>query len=372
VLRARQEQEDRERKQAASEPRELEEKSKYPGKGEAIQAILDTVPDEDGRSIPVFTPAAMKSAAARWAGQERERLDRFKVWIEKAGQSGGRRQVPRIPPVTLALRLDELKARFPNFRQVLDFLRVELTLNMALPVSDFRIPPLLMVGAPGIGKTVFAEALATALGSTTTRIAASSQGGFELAGTAMHWGNAAPGKVFNALAEGESASPVLLLDELDKMGNGDERYATLPTLLALLEPASARHYEDQAVSLEMDASKAILAGTANDLSATPSPLLSRLHALEVQPPTPVEVRQIVGGMAASVLDKLSAPSGPITIPPAVLDHIARAAADLRQAQHLVRQAIGQAILQGRTEAQAIEPPRAAGRKNGMGFIRATP
>ncbi|MDD5297968.1 MAG: AAA family ATPase [Rhodocyclaceae bacterium] len=313
-------------------------------------------------SVRVFSPEAVRAAQEAWGGKDKER---YEPWLDEARRLGGWRAVPALRSEALNSAMERLEQRFPNFRNVVDYLRIELALNFALPGTEFRMPPLLMSGAPGIGKTAFSEMLAEVLNSTPVRIPASAQGAFEITGTARHWNNAAPGRVFNALAGGTSASPILILDEMDKMGSSDPRYDILPALLSLLEPESARVFEDQAVAIQMDASKAITVATANDLHRVPAPLMSRLHVVEIVPPTRQEMRQIAQTMADRLTSRLDRP---VSVPVATLDGIARDAADLRELQRLVRQVVGRAVLDdgGARPFPVAAAGRAVTRK--MGFL----
>jgi ATP-dependent Lon protease len=295
-------------------------------------------------SVETFSEAAIQRAVEESKQQDRETQSRIKASIAVAKRQNGCRLIPEIEPDLIEGIVTALRRRFPNFRNVIDHLETELSLAMASTPEAFRLGPILLHGSPGVGKTAFSMAFAKMMGVGFDRIsAAGMQGSFELVGTSSHWANSGPGKVFNLVAGGNYASPVLVIDEIDKVAS-DERYPIVPALLELLEPVSARDFMDQSMGLRFDASKIISIATANDLSSVPGPLLSRLHAIEVSTPTIQERRYI----SVTIFDQtVKGLILELAIQDDALDHLATAPIDIRAIGRLVRDAIGRVIRAGR-------------------------
>ena len=159
--------------------------------------------------------------------------------------------------------LDGLYDTCPNFVAVIDELRKYVALAVA-GNEPMSFTPILLLGEPGVGKTHFAKELARALGTGHEFISMSSlTAGWILSGASSQWNNAKPGKVAHTLVHGEFANPIVVLDEVDKAG-GDSRYDPMGALYGLLEKETARHFKDEFVEIDMDASHILWVSTAND------------------------------------------------------------------------------------------------------------
>jgi ATP-dependent Lon protease len=300
-------------------------------------------------SVQVFPEESIKRAAEESKQRDEDSKSRIKASIAAAQRRKGRRLIPDIELEVITGLSTGLHRRFPNFRRVIDHLETELAIAMASTAEAFRLTPIVLYGSPGIGKTAFSMAMAEMLGVGFDRVSAAGlQGGFELVGTSSHWSNAGPGKVFNLLAGGDYASPVLVIDEIDKISI-DERYPIIPALLELLEPVSARDFMDQSMSLRFDASKIIVVATANNLDAIPEPLLSRLQAIEVLAPTENERRLIASTVFHEIVKGLHVN---IRILDDALDRIAMASIDIRALGRVLREAIGRKVRERKNVIEA--------------------
>jgi len=234
----------------------------------------------------VFDPEAIRHVADEAEHGERERRPQFKRWVAKMARHEGKRLVRDLPE-----ELDELVEQFPNFRETAHVIEALAAVHRHVPTQR-QSEALLLVGPPGVGKTFFIEAFANlthvCLGPVSL---GSAQGAFELTGTSQHWSNCTPGKVWQLLSEGNYANSVLLLDEIDKT-SGDDRYRTSSALLDLLESRTAQRFVDQALDIEMDASMLWKIATANTLDTISKPVLSRLHVIEISPPSDAQLRLI--------------------------------------------------------------------------------
>jgi ATP-dependent Lon protease len=118
--------------------------------------------------------------------------------------------------------------------------------------------------------------------------AASGAVGNVLSGADKNWGNSSTGIVFNALAEGEFANPVIVLDEIDKASSSSVSHGIdrnpLNELLALLEPITAREHKDRCAEIRVDARHIVWIATANSLDGLSAPLLSRFKLILINKP----------------------------------------------------------------------------------------
>ena len=148
--------------------------------------------------------------------------------------------------------------------------------------DSIELPPMLLLGEPGIGKTHFARKLAELLGTGFGFVPMSSlTAGWVLSGASSQWKNAKPGKVFDTFLNGDYANPVIVVDELDK-ASADGQYDPLGALYELLEIETATRFVDEFVELPIDASGAVWLATANDAARIPEPLLNRLAVYEIE------------------------------------------------------------------------------------------
>src|SRR5918996_4958562 len=199
---------------------------------------------------------------------------------EKMLRLGGQRFT--VKPSALP-EMDGLFDELPNFTEVLEDIRKHLALCIDSD-DPVELPPMLLLGEPGIGKTHFARKLAQLLGTGFGFVPMSSlTAGWVLSGASSQWKNAKPGKVFDTFLNGDYANPVIVVDELDK-ASGDGQYDPLGALYELLEVKTATRFVDEFAELPIDASGAVWLATANDASRIPEPLLDRLNVYEIDPP----------------------------------------------------------------------------------------
>jgi ATP-dependent Lon protease len=176
-----------------------------------------------------------------------------------------------------------LYEQLPNFTDALDDVRRHVALSQDSR-DGLEVTPMLLLGPPGIGKTHFARKLAELLGTGMNLVPMSSMtAGWLLSGASSQWKGAKPGKVFEALVEGQYANPVIVVDEIDK-ASAEAQYDPLGALYGLLEHDTASAFMDEFAEVAIDASQVIWIMTANDERCIPEPIMNRMNVFEIETP----------------------------------------------------------------------------------------
>ena len=241
--------------QAVKELRRLERQGEQSGEGSMIRSYLDWL---------IAVPWSKRSEEKLDPGRTREVLD-----ADHAG-------------------LDDVK------RRITEFVAVRKLRQDREAEADSRADGaiLTLVGPPGTGKTSIGESVAKALGREFVRI---SLGGVhdeaEIRGPRRTYIGSMPGRIIRALRDAETMNPVILLDEVDKVG-ADWRGDPSAALLEVLDPAQNHNFRDHYLDVEVDLSEVVFLATANVLDTIPAPLLDRMEIIAFDGYTVEEKRAI--------------------------------------------------------------------------------
>ncbi len=263
--------------------------------------------------------------------------------------------------------MSDLYALLPNFTDVLDDVKRHVALSQDCR-DGLEVTPILLLGEPGIGKTHFAKKLADLLGTGMNLVPMSSMtAGWLLSGSSSQWKGAKPGKVFEALIEGQYANPVIVVDEIDK-ASADAQYDPLGALYTLLEHDTAGHFTDEFAEVPIDASQVIWITTANNPRSIPDPILNRMNVFEIQAPTAEQARSIACNLYQGIRGEHDWGKH---FHPEPYSDVLDALAEMppREMRRALMTGFGNARLAGHASIQADDLPKHAHSKSRIGFLQ---
>lgn len=179
--------------------------------------------------------------------------------------------------------LNKAKDRISEYFAVKEYL-----LSKNIKESSNNSTVLCFVGPPGVGKTSLANSIASALKRPLARLAL---GGLEdvneLRGHRRTYLGAMPGRIISALITATKMNPVIVLDEIDKLGQ-NHRGDPTSVMLEILDPEQNSKFRDHYVNFDIDLSSCIFVATANNIGKIPAPLRDRMEFIEINSYTPTE------------------------------------------------------------------------------------
>jgi hypothetical protein len=199
-------------------------------------------------------------------------------------------------PLPLAGNLDAQRAAdllralhedYPWADDLLNDIETAVTLSVSSGRRWLSIPPILIIGPPGIGKTRLVRRLSALSGVPYEVVnGAGLSDNRSFAGTARGWGSAHPSRIVEVFVDTQVANPIVLVDELEKAGGSEKNGQITQSLLTMLEPETNGRFYDEALSTSVDLSFVNWVFTANSLKDLGRPLLSRLRIVHMPVPPP--------------------------------------------------------------------------------------
>lgn len=236
-------------------------------------------PDEDRSQLCLVPAVSLRKLLSEVSSED----PRFAY----LGQMSSRKMVP-LAMSPDAGKLSALRRDCPNFEPVLEFVERHACLCESGQVP-FTMPPLLLLGPPGVGKTYFARMFGRTLGVDFKFIPMNSvSAGFTLTGMHRTWQKATPGLVVKTLLDSHYGNPLLMLDEIDKSTTNGQHGNPVDALYQLLEPETSESFVDEFFDVPVNASKVVWVATANDASSLPEPLLSRFKVFALPALAPAQ------------------------------------------------------------------------------------
>lgn len=257
---------------------------------------------EDSESLDDIEELRTRLANAKLSDAARKEADRELQRLQRMGNSSAESQVIRtylewladLPwqhysatPIDIAHTRAVLDADHAGLAKVkdriLEYLAVRRRkqLQTPQPGERSREPILALIGPPGVGKTSLGQSIAKALGRNFVRM---SLGGVrdeaELRGFRRTYIGSAPGRIIQELRRAGTADPVILLDEIDKLGN-DFRGDPASALLEVLDPEQNDTFTDHYLNVPFDLSRVFFIATANSIDTIPAALRDRLEIIEL-------------------------------------------------------------------------------------------
>jgi ATP-dependent Lon protease len=278
-----------------------------------MESIRKELGEDEGDLIAEYerkiAEAEMPEAVAEQAERELRRLERqgeqspessmirnYLDWLLAVPWS--KRSDERLDPQHTREVLDEDHAGLDDVkRRITEFIAVRKLREERGVEDDGRANGaiLTLVGPPGTGKTSIGESVARSLGREFVRL---SLGGVhdeaEIRGHRRTYIGALPGRIVRALRDADTMNPVILLDEVDKVG-ADWRGDPSAALLEVLDPAQNHSFRDHYLDVEVDLSEVVFLATANLLDTIPAPLLDRMEIISFDGYTTEEKLAIAKG-----------------------------------------------------------------------------
>ena len=324
---------------------------------DVARALGKKPPDEmsDGLEFDAVIDKAVRRPAFRVQSADSDRDEILQEMLDD----------PRGPARRLAVAdhetlrgIDAVMRDAPNLAEALGLVRRAAMLSWATG-APLVVPPILLLGPPGVGKTYAARRVAKALRVPFAEISlATSDDTAAICGHSLSWRGARLGLLARTLLDdpGRCASPVMLVDEVDKVSPWHSREQPLAIFHALLEPENSQRFKDEFLEVPVRADFVTWLLTANDVSDISPSLIDRLTVVTVAAPTSEQQMGIAAAIYRSLIDgQLDA------FEPILADAVLDAVGDVppRQVRRVLMLALGFAAGAGRRRLTADDVRAAA-------------
>lgn len=230
-------------------------------------------------------------------GMEDERLEIYNKILEDSEYR------VKIKNDKILENIESLKIEFPHFKEFLEYVEKNAKLNK-IGDNTFYIPPTILLGPPGIGKTHFVKTLTEKIkGSHTVINMESVESSFRLTGLDYGYSTSSAGLIFDNVMKSKYANHIFVLDEIDKMKRN--RNIKDDVLLTLVEPINAKEFKDSYMDFPVDITNSVWIATANYASQISDPIKSRFQTFNIDYPTFDEKKVIIGNIYKYLLKKES-------------------------------------------------------------------
>ena len=190
--------------------------------------------------------------------------------------------------------LTQVKKTLDSHHYGLEEIKERIVEILAVQKLSKKLPVLCLAGPPGTGKTSIAKSIATAMGREFVKVSLGGVNGeSEVRGHRKTYVGAMPGVIIKNLIKAGCNNPLMLLDEIDKLGKGGYNGDPSSALLELLDPSQNTNFKDHFIEHELDLSKVMFIATANYVNEIPKPLLDRMELIELKMYTVEEKIEIV-------------------------------------------------------------------------------
>jgi len=258
--------------------------------------------------LKLIKDADVKSPDRDWRERDQQLYERLATMGSLRRFGGSQTELEDI-----CVDLRKLRAAQPHFSEVVDLILGQVRLA-EVKGTPLHLPPILVAGPPGLGKTHFTLELARALSRPVHRHSLDvSHTGSSLMGSARNWANTTVGLVFEMVCLGDRADPLILLDELDKARSTHNADPIAP-LHSLLEPLTATKVTDISAGIQFNASHILWVATANDLYRIPDPIKSRFRVFKIAMPTAEQAIALAQAVGVSVHRRMNQQSNDKTDP----------------------------------------------------------
>lgn len=292
------------RREAAAAARQSSKEVKPVAANAAIPAAAPAAPAGWYRVLPAYDAVLARLVEIEGGGlhADREQGTRDRLALRKATLQGPDRALCLLDTKVFA----QLELELPAFAPAIALLRNAFLLAARTGKAPV-VPPLLLLGPAGVGKSYFASRLSECASLTSRWVAMDTpSAGSQLFGSDKVWGNSMPGILFELLGHGVHANPLIVLDEIDKARRRQTGadIDPLAQLYSALEPLTAKAARDVSLDVVLDASRVMYIATANGLGNLDPMLLSRFEVIAVPMPDEAARRETARRVADVVVREL--------------------------------------------------------------------